>query len=176
MNTDYLHSKWTKMKISSIVENEKQVRIGVTLKTTCIKDIDDFKTEKGLFNGRSDFLLSAIRYYYCSIMKTADLCLDKQKNNLSSNQKMKQLKNAISKEIDSHLQLYNTIFDGGEKLQISIHVSEFIDDCLNDIEILSGKKTSEVIQAAIASYRIELIEELHLRDEFIKSINELCDD
>ena len=173
MNTDYLHSEWVKMKISSIEEAEKQVRVSVSLKTSCIKVIDGFKTERGLFNGRSDFILAAIRHYYFSLIEEADSCIAERENGQSSDSIMKQLKKIITNNIETHLQAYHTIFEGDEKLQTSIYVSTEINDCLNDIQMLSGKRVGEFIQAAIASYCVCLFEKIHLRSEFVKSFNDL---
>lgn len=161
------------MNISSTDEDEKQVRISASLKSSCLKDIEDFKTEKGLFNGRSDYILAALRYYYYSRIRSADSFLADLSNNLSSNQKMNQLKKLISNDVCENIDLYETLYQGSEKIQVSISVSKYIEDCINDLAILSGKKTSDIMIAAIASYRIELFENMHLRDEFIKSINEL---
>ena len=86
---------------------------------------------------------------------------------------MNQLKKLISNDVCENIDLYETLYQGSEKIQVSISVSKYIEDCINDLAILSGKKTSDIMIAAIASYRIELFENMHLRDEFIKSINEL---
>lgn len=173
VNTDYLHSKWVKMNISSTDEDEKQVRISASLKLSCLKDIEDFKTEKGLFGGRSDFVLAALRYYYYSRIGLADSYLAKLDDGLSSSQKMNQLKKLISKDVNDNINSYETFYNGSEKQQVLISVSKYMDDCINDLAILSGKKTSDIIIAAIASYRIELLEKMHLRDEFIKAVNKL---
>ena len=79
----------------------------------------------------------------------------------------------ISNDVSESIDLYDTLYKETEKQQVSIITSKYIEDCIKDLEILSGKKTGDVIEAAIASYRMELFEKLRLRDLFIESINKL---
>ena len=162
---------WNKMRIEPQVDSDKTVRINVSLNDSCIEAIDEFKNKWGLFNGRSDYIIAAIRFYYFKTIIEADSILSGETRRLVLAEKIDGLKEKVSKLVDTDVDLCKTMYKAKHKQQISIYVSEIMRDCLGDLESLSGKRVGTIIQAAIATYHLDLYEKLRLRNKLIGLLN-----
>lgn len=164
---------WDKMVIDSDHKNEKMVRINISLSEKCYNAIDFYKNNVGLFTGRTDYILSAIKFLYFDIIDMADDFLVKEKETQSSKQKQIRLKEKVTDKINTGLDLSRAIYDGKRDQQTTLYVSERIRSALSDLESLTGKKTGDVILAAIAIYHVELVEKIEVRNKVIRALNVL---
>ena len=126
------------------MSDKQSNRISITVPESCMESIDRLVATTGLFNGRSDFVFSAIRSLY-----------NKQDDSLrgsfykaetmgrSALEKERILVEELTKQCDNLLDVFSTIFPGPIVRQIDIRPSEPLLKTIKEMARLFSPKDKE---------------------------------
>lgn len=176
MDYTTLADDWDKMVVEVEVNEEKSVRINISLSDKCYEAIDFYKETVGLSTGRTDFIVTAIKYLYFDTMERLDKLLSGEVKNLPPREQLRQMKSLVADRVESGYGASKIRYEGSRGTQSGIYVSERVREALDDLVGFSGHKVGEVILAAIAIYHQHLSDQIILRNKVIQQYNAIRDD
>lgn len=155
------------------VKEEKSVRVNISLSDKCYKTIDFYKETVGLSSGRTDFIVTAIKYFYFDTMERLKKIISEEFEDLPPREQLHQLKSLVEDRVESGLGASKILYEGKRAQQTTIYISDRLKNGLEDLESLSGKKVGEIILAAIAIYHQNLSSQIDHRNSVIGKYNKL---
>lgn len=165
--------EWNKMIVDIEVKEEKSIRVNISLSESCYKTIDYYKETVGLSSGRTDFIVTAIKFFYFDTMKRLEKLISEEFEDLPPREQLHQLKSLVRDRVESGLGASKLLYEGKRAQQTTIYISDRLKNGLEDLESFSGKKVGEIILAAIAIYHQNLSSQIKLRNGVIDKYNEL---
>ena len=153
------------------------VRINVGLTRKCVDYIDDLIDETMLYNGRSEFVIEALRHFSYKFPKKAskvlELCIDKGGMTSVAMKEYNGLMASLGSTFDSD---FAEMFGGTINVQVSIRISSQFYERLKGMFEMSPRGIQPLCRMAVYDYCSFIEKENEILQNYVDRYNSVLDE